>query len=73
LANVIKQTKQELSQTRYGADAFSLELAAVGNDQGARRFLEEIDSHPEIGRYVDVSLLGFELSLPLKLTLRLDL
>lgn len=55
LANVVKAAKQELSHTRYGPDAFSLELACVGNDQGARRFLEEIDTHPEIGRYVDVS------------------
>lgn len=55
LAEVIQSAKDELSRTRYGADAFSLELACVGNDQGARRFLEEIDGHPQIGRYVDVS------------------
>lgn len=26
----------------------------VGNDQKARQFLEEIDSHPEVGGLVDV-------------------
>jgi hypothetical protein len=45
-----------LSQTRYGADALSIQLAQIGNDLSARAFLEEIDNHPEVGGLVDVSV-----------------
>ena len=31
-----------MSQTRYGADALSIQLAQIGNDLSARAFLEEI-------------------------------
>jgi hypothetical protein len=54
LSNAIRAANQELSRTRFGPDAVSYQLAAVGNDQGARRFWEEIDVG-EVGRLVDVS------------------
>ncbi|GAA5979430.1 hypothetical protein JCM11641_005030 [Rhodosporidiobolus odoratus] len=53
LARVIKRTKDALSRTRYGPDTLSVQLAQIGNDMGARAFLEEIDNHPEIGGFVD--------------------
>ncbi|GJN93992.1 hypothetical protein Rhopal_007055-T1 [Rhodotorula paludigena] len=53
IVRVIKNAKNALSQTRYGPDSLSIQLAQIGNDNGARQFLEEIDSHPEIGGLVD--------------------
>ncbi|GAA6039352.1 hypothetical protein JCM8097_002812 [Rhodosporidiobolus ruineniae] len=51
----VKNAKAALSQTRYGPDALSIELAQVGNDQKARAHLERIDNHPEVGGLVDVT------------------
>ncbi|POY73100.1 hypothetical protein BMF94_3938 [Rhodotorula taiwanensis] len=55
IVKAIKNAKNALSQTRYGADALSIQLAQIGNDMGARAFLEEIDSHPEVGGLVDTT------------------
>lgn len=50
VVKVIKAANQELARTRYGSDAVSFQFAQVGNDMGARKFLEEIDKHvsPEV-------------------------
>ncbi|GAA5919153.1 hypothetical protein JCM6882_005503 [Rhodosporidiobolus microsporus] len=53
IVRAIKNAKNALQQTRYGADTLSIQLAQIGNDMGARAFLEEIDNHPEIGGLVD--------------------
>ncbi|GAA5903059.1 uncharacterized protein JCM6883_002678 [Sporobolomyces salmoneus] len=53
LTNVIVNANNVLRQTHYGSDAVSYQLAQVGNDQKARAFLEEIDSHPIVGDLVD--------------------
>lgn len=45
VVKVIKAANQELARTRYGSDAVSFQFAQVGNDMGARKFLEEIDKH----------------------------
>ncbi|GAA5820235.1 hypothetical protein JCM3770_006071 [Rhodotorula araucariae] len=55
IVHAIKAAKNALSQTRHGPDALSVELAQVGNDQKATAFLHEIDTHPEVGRMVDVT------------------
>ncbi|KPV71933.1 uncharacterized protein RHOBADRAFT_39989 [Rhodotorula graminis WP1] len=55
LVQAITDAKRALATTRYGADALSIELAQVGNDQKAAAFLNEIDVHPEIGSFVDVT------------------
>ncbi|GAA5905640.1 hypothetical protein JCM8208_005792 [Rhodotorula glutinis] len=55
LVQAITDAKRALASTRYGADALSIELAQVGNDQKAAAFLNEIDVHPEIGSFVDVT------------------
>ncbi|GAA5915247.1 uncharacterized protein JCM6883_002373 [Sporobolomyces salmoneus] len=55
LSRVIKGAKNELSRSRYGEDALSVQLAMVGNDMGARKFLEEIDKDPIIGGLVDTT------------------
>ena len=55
LPQAIKNAKAALSQTRYGPDAISIQLAQIGNDMASRAFLEEIDNHPDIGGLVDVS------------------
>lgn len=39
-SRVIKNAKQQLQNSRYGEDALSMQLAMVGNDMGARKFLE---------------------------------
>lgn len=53
LFKTIINANRELSRTRYGPDALSLQIAQVGNDIKARQFLEEIDNHPEVGGLVD--------------------
>lgn len=55
IVKAIKNAKAALSQTRYGADALSIQLAQIGNDMSARAFLEEIDNHPEVGGLVDTT------------------
>ncbi|BGP03355.1 hypothetical protein NBRC10513v2_007088 [Rhodotorula toruloides] len=55
IVRAITRAKRELAQTRYGPDALSVQLAQIGNDLGARQFLGEIDSHPEVGGLVDVT------------------
>ncbi|GAA6055817.1 hypothetical protein JCM3770_004774 [Rhodotorula araucariae] len=53
LVRVLVNASRQLQQTRYGADALSVQLAQIGNDMHARAFLEEIDNHPVIGNLVD--------------------
>lgn len=53
LIRVIKGARDQLSRSRYGEDALSVQLAMVGNDMGARKFLEEIDKDPSVGGLVD--------------------
>lgn len=53
LFKTVINANRELSRTRYGPDALSLQIAQVGNDIKARQFLEEIDNHPEVGELVD--------------------
>ncbi|KAI8808120.1 hypothetical protein BJ742DRAFT_291269 [Cladochytrium replicatum] len=55
LVSVISTARDYLSRTRYGAGAIAIEIAQVGKDLKAQRFLEEVDNHPVIGRYVDVT------------------
>ncbi|GAA5855125.1 hypothetical protein JCM9279_001961 [Rhodotorula babjevae] len=55
IVQAITDAKRALTSTRYGADALSIELAQVGSDQKAAAFLNEIDVHPEIGSFVDVT------------------
>ncbi|WVQ81562.1 hypothetical protein IAT38_003686 [Cryptococcus sp. DSM 104549] len=51
--NVILRANQQLSQSRYGADAVSYQFAQVGDDMKAMKFLEELDNHPVCGPLVD--------------------
>jgi len=64
-SQVIKNASDTLAQTRYGSDALSIQIAQIGNDSGARAFLEEIDEHPVIGDLVDCT--SASLLLPLVL------
>ncbi|GAA5827626.1 hypothetical protein JCM11251_001761 [Rhodosporidiobolus azoricus] len=59
VVKVIKESKRILEKTPYTADAVSFQLAQVGNDLGARQFLEWIDENKEIGGLVDTTS-GFE-------------
>ena len=38
---------------RYGPGAISFQFAQVGKDEGARRFLAQLDSDPGVGKLVD--------------------
>uniref|UniRef100_A0A0K3CPW9 VWFA domain-containing protein n=1 Tax=Rhodotorula toruloides TaxID=5286 RepID=A0A0K3CPW9_RHOTO len=55
LSHSILGAKQALSQTRYGPDALSVQLAQVGDDRKAREFLDEVDRDREVGGLVDVT------------------
>lgn len=53
LRQVIRRTKESLSRTRYGAGAFAMQIAQVGKDARAQKFLAEIDNDPVVGSMVD--------------------
>lgn len=55
IVKVIKAASEELARTRYGPDALSIQFAQIGNDQGARAFLEELDKNPSIGGLIDTT------------------
>jgi len=55
LVHVLRNAKAVLSRTAYGPGACAFQLAQVGKDAAAQRFLGEIDSHPEVGRMVDAT------------------
>lgn len=63
LVRVLVNASRFLKQTRYGPDAMSVQLAQIGNDLKARAFLEEIDSHAEVGDLVDCTSLSPPFSL----------
>lgn len=54
VVQVIQQAKEQLKRSRYGEDALSVTLAAVGHDKEAQEWLDSIDSHPVVGDLVDV-------------------
>ncbi|KAM0788322.1 hypothetical protein ACM66B_001465 [Microbotryomycetes sp. NB124-2] len=53
--NVVRHARDQLAVTRFGPDALSIELAQVGQDAKARRWLQEIDEDRSVGRLVDVT------------------
>lgn len=54
MVQVLKRTKRRLAWTRYGEDAVSFQIAAVGNDREAQEWLDTIDNDPVVGDLVDV-------------------
>ncbi|KAK0527278.1 hypothetical protein OC842_004920 [Tilletia horrida] len=50
----IKEAKKKTKKSRYGEDAVSFQVAVVGNDSGAREWLEELDADKDVGDLVDV-------------------
>jgi hypothetical protein len=55
ILRVIRHAKDRLARTRYGADAISFSICAVGNDREAQDFLDQVDSDPQVGGMVDVT------------------
>jgi hypothetical protein len=51
--DTIRNTNMELQRSRYGAGAVAFQIAQVGNDQDARKFLAKLDSDPVVGGLVD--------------------
>lgn len=54
-ANVIRNAKNVLQQTRYGPDSISIELCQVGNDRKAKAYMDELDNDPHVGNLIDVT------------------
>jgi len=54
IVKVLQHAKSTLSSTRYGADAVSFQIAAVGNDREAQEWLDSIDNDPSVGDLIDV-------------------
>ncbi|KAL9938343.1 hypothetical protein V8E36_002966 [Tilletia maclaganii] len=50
----IKEAKKKAQKSKYGEDAISIQVAVVGNDSGARDWLEALDSDKDVGGLVDV-------------------
>ena len=53
LQNVIQNASAELSRTRYGAGALSIQIAQVGKDEHAMKFLKSLDNDPQVGNLID--------------------
>jgi hypothetical protein len=51
----IKDASDELARTPLGGGAIDYQFAQVGDDEEARRFLNKLDTHPQIGSLVDVT------------------
>ncbi|TKY88715.1 hypothetical protein EX895_002346 [Sporisorium graminicola] len=54
IVKVLQHAKRTLASTRYGEDAVSFQIAAVGNDREAQDWLDSIDNDPTVGDLVDV-------------------
>ena len=55
LQDVVKSTAASLSRSKYGIGAVSYQIAQVGNDDAASKWLEALDNDPEIGHLIDVT------------------
>lgn len=51
----IRSVVDYCSRSRYGSGAVAIQVAQVGKDENARRFLAKIDNDPAIGPYVDAT------------------
>ncbi|SPO29673.1 uncharacterized protein UTRI_05495 [Ustilago trichophora] len=54
IVKVLQHAKRTLGSTRYGEDAVSFQIAAVGNDREAQEWLDSIDNDPTVGDLIDV-------------------
>ncbi|EST09359.2 von Willebrand factor, type A [Kalmanozyma brasiliensis GHG001] len=54
IVRVLQSAKRTLASTRYGEDAISFQIAAVGNDREAQEWLDSIDNDPTVGDLIDV-------------------
>lgn len=54
IVKVLQHAKRTLASTRYGEDAVSFQIAAVGNDREAQEWLDSIDNDPTVGDLIDV-------------------
>lgn len=54
IVKVLQHAKRTLASTRYGEDAISFQIAAVGNDREAQEWLDDIDNDPTVGDLIDV-------------------
>lgn len=54
LEKVIISCVNKLNKNRdHGADSVAFQFSCIGNDEGARKVLEELDDHQVVGTYVD--------------------
>lgn len=53
VGDVILSTVREAERSPYGKGAVAFQIAQVGNDLRARKFLSELDEDPRFGRSVD--------------------
>lgn len=53
--HAIKHAADELARTPLGPGAIAYQFTQVGEDEEARRFLNRLDTHPQVGSLVDVT------------------
>jgi hypothetical protein len=70
LQNVIQHASAELSRTRYGAGALSIQIAQVGKDEKAMQFLKSLDNDPLVGNLIDCTSSKFSVGECSKQSLR---
>ncbi|PUU79856.1 hypothetical protein B9Z19DRAFT_977489 [Tuber borchii] len=61
LKNVIRDCVNERAGAGKGFDAVSFQFSRIGNDPGAAQLLIDLDQDPEIGEYIDVLPVEFDL------------
>jgi hypothetical protein len=55
LKSVIQSTVETLRRTPYGAGSLAIQIAQVGKDQRAQRYLGSLDNDPDVGQMIDVT------------------
>ncbi|KAH7424590.1 hypothetical protein KP509_11G014600 [Ceratopteris richardii] len=53
IVEVIRKAKDDLERTPYGSGAFAVQIAQVGRDAKAQKFLESLDTDPVVGGMID--------------------
>eukprot|EP00667_Euglena_gracilis_P007965 EG_transcript_8048 len=55
LFTVIKESRSALTSMGFTGNEVAFQFAQVGDDQKATDFLDSLDNHPEVGRFVDAT------------------
>ncbi|PUU80840.1 hypothetical protein B9Z19DRAFT_1078446 [Tuber borchii] len=61
LKNIIRDCVNEREMAGKGRDAVTFQFSRIGNDPGAAKLLTNLDEDPDLGEYIDVLPVEFDL------------